>query len=72
MINLVSTLEQSDSVCAIYRIKFYKMRETSDLYVNPRAAAKVEQEEDDSSYEAEGVSASIVAVEILNSTQPTG
>jgi hypothetical protein len=76
MINLVSTLEHSDRVCAIYRIKFYKMRKTSDLYISPRADAselhEVEQDRHDSSHEAEGVSASNVAVEILNSTEPTG
>jgi hypothetical protein len=71
MINLGSTLEHSDRVCAICRIKFYKMRKTSDVYVSPRAdiskLQKFEQDEHDSSHEA-GVSASNVAVEILNST----
>jgi hypothetical protein len=76
MIILVITLEHSDRVCAIYRIKFYKMRKTSDLYISPRAGIselqKIEQDDHDSSHEAEGVSASNVAVEILNSTEPTG
>jgi hypothetical protein len=42
-------VKQSSKICAKHRIKFYKMRETSDLYDNPEADAnelqKVEQEE---------------------------
>jgi hypothetical protein len=72
VINLVSTAKQSGKVRAKCRIKFYKMRETCDLYNNPGADAnelqKVEQEENDSSHEAEDASASNVAVEILKSS----
>jgi hypothetical protein len=69
-------VKQSGKVCAKHRIKFYKMRETCDLYDNPEADAnelqKVEQEEHHSSYEAE-VCASNFATEILiSSLQPTG
>jgi hypothetical protein len=69
---LVSTVKQSGKVCAKCRIKFYKMGKYCDLYDNLGADAsalqKVEQEEHDSSHEAEDTSTSNVAIEILNSS----
>jgi hypothetical protein len=47
--NFISTVEQSDKVFAKYRIKFYKIRKSCDLYGNPGADAnklqRVEQEQ---------------------------
>jgi hypothetical protein len=52
------------------------MRKTSDFCVSPRADAnelqEVEQDEHDSSHEAEDVSASNVGFEVLSSTEPIG
>jgi hypothetical protein len=77
MINLISTVKQSGEVCTKCRTKFYKMTKTCDSYDNPGADAnelqKVEKEEHDSFHEAEDISASNVAIEILNSIlQATG
>jgi hypothetical protein len=72
MTNLVSTMKQGGKICAQCRLKFYKMRNTCDIYGNPGSDAneleKVQQEEHNSSHEAEDASAANVAIEILNSS----
>jgi hypothetical protein len=72
MINLVTTLKQGVRICAKWRITFYKMRKSHDLYISPGADISEldegEEEEHDSSHQVEGTDIEVVN----NSLKATG